>query len=257
MILNLPSESYLADQCKVVNVDAIFHARLFTRRYIARQLREAFAERYRALTSHETYVFNDQAMARRSLRNTCLSYLTENNEARYFDLCMEQFNTADNMTDQQAALAILSNFAVPQRQAALNEFYQRWHADAQVVDKWLAIQARSRLPDTLAHVQALMAHESFHMTNPNKVRALISSFCRGNPVHFHAQDGSGYRFLADQVITLNRLNPQIAARMVQAMIRWQRYDETRQQLMRAQLQRIMDSKDLSKDVFEVVSKSLG
>ena len=256
MILTLPSESYLADQCDVVDVDAIYHARLFTRRYIANQLTEQFADLYQANDSDRIYEFNDQEMARRSFKNCCLSYLAETEQDKYLQLCVDQYHNADNMTEVQAAISILSNFDIPARQTAFDEFYNKWKNDAQVVEKWLGIQARSRLPNTLAQVKALMQHESFCMTNPNKVRALFSSFCRGNQVLFNAADGSGYEFLADNVIELNKLNPQIAARLVQAMIRWQRFDEHRQQLMKKELQRILDTDDLSKDVYEVVSKSL-
>ena len=126
-----------------------------------------------------------------------------------------------------------------------------------MVDKWLAIQARSRLPNTLAAVEQLMGHTCFTMTNPNKVRALLATFCRANPIRFHALDGSGYAFLRENVLKLDKINPQITARLVQAISRWRRYDEPRASLMRQQLDNIVKSAGLSKDTFEVVSKSLG
>jgi len=125
-----------------------------------------------------------------------------------------------------------------------------------VVDKWLAIQARSRLPDTLDRVKRLMQQPAFTLSNPNKVRSLIGSFCRGNPVRFHALDGQGYAFLTENVLTLDKRNPQIAARLVQAMIRWQRYDTQRQALMQSSLQQILATKGLSRDTYEVVARSL-
>ena len=256
MILTLPSESYIADQCEVVNPNAIYHARLFSRRYLANMLKTQFENLYNAQSSDKPYHFDDREMARRSLKNVCLGYLVETEQTEFYALCEKQFNSADNMTEVQAALSILSQHEVEQRQTALTQFYDKWSGDAQVVEKWLAIQAGSRLPNTLQQVQLLKGHESFSMTNPNKVRALIGSFSRGNPCRFHAIDGSGYQFLADNVLELDDMNPSIAARLVQAMARWRRFDEVRQQLMHDQLQRILDHKGLSKDVYEVVSKSL-
>ncbi len=255
-ILTLPGESYLADQMSVVDVDAIYHARLFTRRYLAQQLYAQFQALYEHNSDDKAYVFNSQEMARRALKAVCLSYLAESEQASEFERCYAQFSNANNMTDQQAALSCLSQHETPLRQRALDEFYQRWQGDAQVVDKWLGIQARSRLPDTLENVKTLMQHPAFTLSNPNKVRALIGSFCRGNPVRFHAIDGAGYAFLTENVLNLDQRNPQIAARLVQAIIRWQRYDEKRQALMRASLQQILDTQGLSRDTFEVVARGL-
>ena len=255
-ILTLPSESYLADQMEVVDVDAVYHARLFSRRYLAQQLYAQFVRLYEQNTDAKLYVFNSQEMARRALKSVCLSYLTETEQADEYQRCYTQFASANNMTDQQAALSCLSHHATPLRQQALSEFYERWQADAQVVDKWLGIQARSRLPETLANVKGLMQHPAFTIKNPNKVRALIGSFCRGNPVRFHALDGAGYAFLTENVLTLDKLNPQIAARLVQAIIRWQRYDAQRQSLMQASLQQILETTGLSRDTYEVVARGL-
>ncbi|MEJ2438045.1 MAG: aminopeptidase N [Gammaproteobacteria bacterium] len=255
-ILSLPGESYLADQMDVVDVDAIYQARLFTRRYLAQALYSQFVALYEQNSADRPYLFNSEEMARRALKTVCLSYLAETEKADEYARCFAQFNNANNMTDQQAALACLAQHDTPLRQQALDAFYDRWQADAQVVDKWLAIQASSRLPETLAQVRALMQHPAFTLRNPNKVRALIGGFCRANPVRFHAIDGSGYAFLTESVITLDPMNPQIAARLVQAIIRWQRYDEHRQQLMQASLQQILDTQGLSRDTYEVVSRSL-
>jgi aminopeptidase N len=255
-ILTLPGESYLADQMEVVDVDAIYHARLFCRRYLARELYPQLAQRYAQYDHTRTYAFNSKDMAQRALNAICLNYLVETATTAEYTRCFDQFNRANNMTDQQAALVSLNHHATPLRQQALDAFYERWQGDAQVVDKWLAIQASSRLPDTISQVKALMQHPAFTLRNPNKVRALIGGFCRANPVRFHAQDGSGYAFLTESIQTLDPINPQIAARLVQAMIRWQRYDSHRQQLMQASLQRILETPSLSKDTYEVVSRSL-
>jgi aminopeptidase N len=160
------------------------------------------------------------------------------------------------MTDALAALAVLNRIQCPERDAALQHFHDRWQHDALVMDKWFAVQAVSPLPETLAEIQTLMQHPLFDLRNPNKVRALIGSFAMRNPLHFHAQDGSGYVFLADNVLQLDAMNPQIASRMVRPLMSWRHYEPVRSGLMKAQLERIQAQQGLSGDVFEIVSKSL-
>jgi aminopeptidase N len=254
--LTLPAESYLADQCATVDVDAIFQAREFVRKTLADRLQDSLARIYRLYDHQEVYRFDAEHMAQRSLKNLCLSYLTEvdNHEAR--QRCLDQLQHANNMTDTLAALSALAQHAWPERDQQLHRFYATWQHDPQVVDKWFSIQAGSRLPDTLEQVRKLLHHPAFRLTNPNKVRALIGRFCMGNPVRFHAANGEGYRFLADQVIELDAINPQIAARLVSALSRWKRFDAGRQTRMREQLQRIVERPKVSRDVFEIVSKSL-
>ncbi|MGD8526159.1 MAG: aminopeptidase N [Thioalkalispiraceae bacterium] len=254
--LRLPSESYIADQCEVVDVDAIHQVREFVADNLARALYPDWLSVYLSNVSDNEYQFNAEAMAQRSLKNLCLSYLMRTETEEAIDLCARQFARANNMTDQFAALAVLSNHAIPERLHALETFYGEWKHDNQVVEKWLSIQATSAIANTLDNVKQLMQHEAFSMSNPNKVRSLIGRFCMGNIVQFHAADGSGYKFLADNVIELDQKNPQIAARLVQAMVQWRRYDESRQGLMKAQLERIKSQETVSKDVFEVVNRSL-
>ncbi len=172
-----------------------------------------------------------------------------------YALCAEQFAAADNMTDRMAALAALANSPAPARDPALERFYADWKHEPLVVDKWLAVQATSRLPDTLARVERLMHHEAFDIRNPNKVYALIRAFC-SNHVRFHAADGAGYAFAADRVLELDSLNPQIAARIARAFDRWKKFDAARQAHARAALERIRAKAGLSKDVAEVVTKAL-
>lgn len=254
--ITLPSESYLADQCDVVDVDAIHQARTFMRNGLAKALKSELKSIYQSNKSDATYLFNADEMARRDLSHVCLSYLMCLQEDESITDCMSQIDKANNMTDVLSGLTILSNHDNASRQNALDDFYDKWKDDAQVVEKWFAIQAGADLPDVLDKVKALMQHDAFSLTNPNKVRSLIGRFCAGNVVHFHAADGSGYEFLADQVLILDSLNPQIAARLIQSMSRWRRYDEQRQSLMQKQLKRILAKKDLSKDVYEIASRSL-
>ena len=159
------------------------------------------------------------------------------------------------MTDAMAALAALANCDCAERAPALAAFYDKWKDEPLVVDKWLAVQAGSRLPGTLAEVRKLLAHPAFDIHNPNKVYALIRSFC-GNHLRFHAADGAGYRFLAEQVIAIDAFNPQVAARMARAFDRWRKFDAGRRQHASAALERIRDAQGLSKDVAEIVTKTL-
>ncbi len=171
-------------------------------------------------------------------------------------LCLEQFHAAHNMTDVIAALGLLADSHAPEREAALTAFHDQWRHDPLVLDKWLAIQASSKRPDTLERVRALTGDPAFSIRNPNKVRSLIGAFAAGNPVRFHDASGAGYAFLADRVLELDALNPQIASRMLRTMARWRRYDEPRQALMQAQLERVLGAAGVSKDVYEIAAKSL-
>ncbi len=252
----LPSESYLADQCDVVDTDAIHQARKFMRLELARSLQSEFKTVFNNNQSDAAYLFEAEEMARRSLNHVCLSYLMCLEQEETLNICLDQIEAAHNMTDVMSALTILSHYDNESRQRVLDAFYKKWKDDAQVVEKWLSIQAASDLPDVLTRVKALMKHPAFCITNPNKVRSLIGRFCAVNIVHFHAADGSGYEFLTEQVLALDSINPQIAARLLQNMSRWRRYDNKRQGLMKQQLERILAKKDLSKDVYEIASRSL-
>ena len=255
-IMMLPGESYIADQMAVVDVEAIHTAREFMRHSLAQALRPELLQIYQANQSTATYRFDADDMAQRSLKNMALGYLMALADKKSQQLCVAQYRQGDNMSDVMAALSLLADVEGPAREEALADFYTRWQHDPQVVEKWLAIQAGSALPNTLAKVQMLMQHPAFSLHNPNKVRALIGRFCAGNPVNFHAADGAGYRFLAARVLELDALNPSIAARLVQTLSRWRRYDPGRQALMREQLERIVARDGLSNDVYEVASRSL-
>jgi len=254
--LSLPSESYLADQCEVVDVEAIHVVREFMRRELAEALADDWLHAYEENNLQHAYHFNAKDMAQRSLKNLCLSYLMELDNRDHRQRCLEQFEQANNMTDALAALSILSQHDIPERRQVLDAFYVKWQSDRQVVEKWFSIQAASSLPNTLEQVQALMQHPAFSIKNPNLVRSLIGRFCAANPVNFHQADGSGYRFLAQQVLVLDEINPQIAARLLQNLSRWRRFDDTRQRMMREQLEHIAGHTGLSKDVYEIASRSL-
>ncbi|MCJ1887918.1 aminopeptidase N [Pseudomonas sp. LA21] len=259
-MLSLPSEAYLTEISEVADVDAIHAAREFARQQIGAVLHEQLWERYQAnrKQSRETaYVAEATHIARRSLQNIALSYLMQSGKAEVLSACQEQYKDCDNMTERLTALAVLVNSSFESEKAeALAMFADYFKDDPLVMDQWFSVQAGCTLPGGLERVQALMQHSAFTLKNPNKIRALIGAFANQNAVNFHRADGAGYRFLADQIITLNALNPQIASRLLTPLTRWRKYAPARQALMKAELERILASGELSSDVFEVVSKSL-
>jgi aminopeptidase N len=255
-MLLLPSENYMAAQQASADVDAIHSARQFVKKELALKLKQQFSALYSTLNSDETYMFNADAMAKRSLKNICLDYLVMTGDPMHTQRCLKQMKQADNMTDTLAGLNCLVEQPGPESEHALRAFYEQWQHDKQVVDKWLAVQAQSSLPNTLIKVKGLMKHPAFSIKNPNNVRSLIGQFCRNNPVNFHAIDGSGYQFLAEQILILDKLNPQIAARQLGAFNSWRQYDAHRQELMKNALDSIAQSSDLSADVYEIVTKYL-
>jgi aminopeptidase N len=253
--LALPGEPTLADRMATVDVDAIHTARDMTRTAIGRALAGKLRASYDRLTDTSGYTIDGPAIGRRSLRNACLSYLVAGGDPSAVALAKAQFDAGQNMTDVLAALGILSNEDCPERVDALGAFYQAWRHDPLVLDKWFAIQALSFLPGTASAVESLKAHPDFDLRNPNRVRALVSSFA-GNQVRFHAASGAGYRLYADTIIQLDPANGQVAARMISPLGQWRRFDTTPQQLMKQQLQRILELPGLSRNTFEMASKSL-
>jgi aminopeptidase N len=253
--LALPSEAYIAEQMDIMDTDAIHQARVELRRHLAQVLKGELLATYQAYALPAAYTPDAKSAGQRALKNACLSYLMELEDEVAHALCLKQFDTADNMTDAMAALSAIANSTWGERSKVLERFYAKWSAEPLVVDKWLAVQAGSRLPGTLSDVQRLTGHAAFDLKNPNKVYALIRTF-GANQVRFHALDGTGYAFLADQVLALDALNPQIAARISRTFDRWRKLDASRQGHARAQLERIRAAENLSKDTLEVVTKAL-
>jgi len=254
--LTLPSETYLSDLMDPVDPQALHEARLFALRTLAETLRADLLSAYQANAEQDGYHVDPESVGRRSLKNLCLAYLAEIGDKDIRAMCVAQFYGSDNMTDVMAALHAIGNVDCDERRDLLAAFYEKWRDDALVLNKWFALQAMSRLPGTLAEVQALTRHPVFTLKNPNRVRALIGSFCSSNPVRFHDRSGAGYAFLADHVLKIDRLNPQVAARLVGGLSMWRKYEPRRQKLMKAQLQRIVRQSAVSRDVREIASKSL-
>jgi aminopeptidase N len=259
-MLTLPSEKYVSQQMEQIDIDAVHEAREFLLLEIATRNKELLLQTYNANDdSDKPYEFTMEAVGRRRLKNLCLFYLMLLPDAKlHKELGLQQFHASltTNMTDTIATLRCLVNIEGPVREQALQEFYDAWKHDSLVLDKWFSLQAMSKLPGTLDNVKKLIQHEAFDLKNPNKVYALVGAFGGQNLFHFHAADGSGYVFLAEFVQKLDAINPQGAARLVQPLAGWKRFDKLRQKLMCAQLKAILENKKLSNDVYELVSKSL-
>ena len=258
-LLILPAESTLIELAETADVEAIHTVREFLANGLAHALGDSFEQLFLALEDSTSFRVDAESIGRRSLKNLALSYLVRGGEAQWLDACNTRFRDAGNMTDQFAALRCLAHSqqgaAADLKREALSAFYTQWRDEPLVVNQWFSVQATSPQQDCLQQVKTLMQHEAFEIRNPNKVRSLIGAFCGQNHVRFHAKDGSGYEFLADQVLALDALNPQIASRLLTPLTRWRKFDDSRQGSMQAQLQRIKLSESLSRDVFEVVEKS--
>jgi len=256
LLLTLPSEDYVASRMSEVDPMAIHKARRYLQKQIALQLKDEFLNLYQTHHQDEFDRFDAKAVGRRRLKNVCLGYLSSLDDPETCDLAVEQFEQSTTMTDRIAALTVIANSTHPKRSSCLDSFYEMWEHDSLVVGKWFTIQATASLPGTLDEVKRLIRHPAFDLRMPNHVRSLIGAFSQSNSVNFHQQDGSGYQFLADYVIELNVINPQIASRMLTALTPWRRYDVMRQQMMKTELNRIVDTPNLSPDVYEVASKAL-
>jgi aminopeptidase N len=250
----LPSEAFIGDHLASVDPDAIARAREALRAALGQTLAEAWRAAY-ASTAANRYEYTAAACGRRRLRSVALSYLMASGAADAPRLAQRQFDEADNMTDRIGALTVLANSDAPERQGALAALYDRYRTDPLVLDKWFAAQARSSRDDTIDTVEALARHPDFSLTNPNRLRALVGAFA-SNQRAFHHASGRGYRFLADTILEVDKLNPQTAAGLVPPLGRWGRFGAERQALMRAELERILAAPGLSKEVFEQASKSL-
>jgi aminopeptidase N len=255
-MLIAPLESELALARAPADPDAIHAARTTFIRAIAQAHRSRLENLYRSLDSGGGFSPDAQSAGRRALRNACLRYLTAADDEDAAGMADAHYRAATNMTDMMAGLAQLVRMNSPRRERALADFHDRFRNDALVLDKWLALQAASPLPGTVAGVRALMNHPSFDIRNPNRVRALVGAFA-ANHLRFHAADGSGYAIVGETLRTLDAINPQVAARMAGAFENWRRYDEKRQQLMRAELQAMLAMPERSSNIFEVAGKMLG
>lgn len=250
----LPSDSFIGDQMAVVDPEAIFRAREALRADLGNLLETEWRAAYEGARANR-FEYSPAAKGARRLKNVALGYIAASGAADAAELAYAQFDAADNMTDRQGGLATLVNGTSPLREKAIEAFYQRYAGNALVLDKWFQTQALSSREDTLAAVEKLAKHPDFTLANPNRARALVGAFSI-NQRAFHDPSGRGYRFVADQLIALDKLNPQTAAKLVPPLGRWKRFDPARAAKMRAELERIVATPGLSKDMFEQATKSL-
>ncbi|MCG8709058.1 aminopeptidase N [Brenneria sp. 4F2] len=254
-ILTLPSENEIAELFEIIDPEAIAAVRDGLVRAMAKEMADEWLAVYRD-NQLPQYRIAHEDIGKRALRNVCLYYLAFGDQAQADKLVSAQYRQADNMTDSLAALSSAVSAQLPRRDELLSHFDDRWHRDGLVMDKWFALQATSPAADVLERVRALLQHRSFSLNNPNRLRSLIGAFSASNPSAFHAEDGSGYRFLTEMLTDLNTRNPQVAARLIEPLIRLKRYDARRQDLMRQALQQLKTLDNLSGDLFEKIGKAL-
>ncbi|MEH6604111.1 MAG: aminopeptidase N [Pseudomonadales bacterium] len=260
LMLQLPSQAYLSELSEQIDVFAIDTARRFTQTSVARQLKERLLAVYERLSSDESYLPNAEQIGQRSLRNMCLSYLVSLEEEQAISLAEGQLSCANNMTDEFAALLAMAHSQDDKfrsrKTQALNSFYEKWSHEPLVVNLWLQAQATDPSAECFENISRLMESAVFDINNPNKVRALIGAFANQNAMNFHKTDGSGHQFLGNIVTQLDGSNPMIAARLVTPLTRWEKYTEDTATSMRGVLQGIQKQPGLSKDLYEIVFKSL-
>jgi len=250
----LPSESFIGDRMAMVDPEAIRQRREALRADLGKTLEGLWRDAYSTHVANR-YEYNPAAKGARRLKTIALGYITVAGAMDAAPLAKRQYDESDNMTDRQGALGVLVNGYSAERDAALAAFYDRYKGNALVLDKWFTTQALSTRDDVLDQVEALAKHPDFTMANPNRLRSLVAAFSV-NQRAFHDASGRGYKFLADMILAEDKLNPQTAAKLVPPLGRWRRFDEGRAKLMKAQLERIVGTPGLSKDVFEQASKSL-
>jgi len=255
LILSLPGENEIAELFEIIDPQAIALVREALVRTLARELADEFFAVYNANQQAEYHVDHAE-IGKRSLKNICLYYLAFGDMDLADKLVQAQYHHANNMTDSLAALSAAVAAQLPCRDALLADYDERWHKDGLVMDKWFMLQATSPAQNALLTVRRLLSHRSFSMGNPNRIRSLIGAFASGNPSAFHAEDGSGYRFLVEMLTDLNTRNPQVASRMIEPLIRLKRYDAHRQALMRQALEQLQGLDKLSGDLYEKITKAL-
>ncbi|QWD64792.1 aminopeptidase N [Polynucleobacter sp. MWH-UH2A] len=261
LVMTLPAESYLYEQCESVDPQKIFTARRAFRKALAKQLQLEWAALYQQNQTPGPFKSDAVNSGKRALKNLALNMLLEADPNIWAPMARNQYQIADNMTDRYAALSALVMHGSKGATECLGDFFNRFTNDALVIDKWFALQS-SRPPvegleSTLSEVKRLREHPAFKLNNPNRARSVIHVFCANNPASFHQVDGSGYAFWAESVLALDPINPQVAARLARALDRWRLFAQPYQDKMKAALEKVAACQTLSPDVKEVVGKALG
>ncbi len=254
--LDIPSEESVAEGEETIHIDALAASRQWMIEHCGREMQSELLANYESMRV-EKFSIDAAAIGARRLKNMCLQWLVSSNPEQHGALAALQYKNANNMTDSLAALRCLVNTHLPVRDELLADFYCRWQDERLVMDKWFSLQAASQREDVLASVRQLHQHPLFNIENPNRVRSVVGAFCGLNSVHFHAKDGSGYRYLADFLVQYDSINPQVAARLCTALTRWARFDKPRQAQSKDALRQILAKEGLSRDTYEIASKALG
>jgi aminopeptidase N len=253
--LTLPGEQYLSEQMAVIDIESIHAVHEAVKRSLAQALEPEFLPLYHVLNNRDKAGYDPESAGIRSLKNLALDYLMVLENSEIYELCSHQFAHARTMTDEMKALTFIVNEDITQRDRVLKNFYLKWRHDSVVMNIWLMIQATSKLT-TVKDIKKLLQHPVFEIHNPNRVRALIGAFVTTNLINFHLINGEGYALLTELVLTLNKINPQIASRLLNPFARWRKFEKTRQSLIKEQLETILQNPGISKDVYEIASKYL-
>ncbi|CAH0526005.1 aminopeptidase N [Vibrio hippocampi] len=251
--LSLPSFNEVSGWYETVDVDAVCDVIKGIKLILAEALQDELSAMYHMLKQAE-YSVEHEAIGKRSLRNLCLQYLVH--LAPFSGLAVEQYQTANNMTDTMAAMSAVNSASLKQRQAIMNDYSDKWSHDGLVMDKWFALQGTNPADDALDNLKACMQHKAFSLSNPNRTRSLVGSFLNMNPKRFHDKSGSGYQFAGEILAQLNESNPQVASRLIDPLLKFKKYDQERQSLIRTELEKLQQLDNLAKDLFEKVSKAL-
>ena len=255
LAMGLPPGRMLAQRVDPVDPERIHVAREKVLSALAEAHADVLRATYDELSTPRPYTIDKADIDARRLRSACLALLAHAPNGEAIARADQQYRTADNMTDAQAALSVLVDAGGAEAEAALSDFHAKWREDPLVLDKWFSVQAASKHPDTLERVLALRNHPDFTLENPNRARSLVGVFAM-NLARFHDDQGRGYRFLGDVVAELQTRNPQVAARLVSALNGWRRFEPGRRGRMKGELERLSKQPDLSKDVFEVIQRAL-
>jgi aminopeptidase N len=251
----LPSEKYLGEMLDRVDVHRIRAVREAVRHSMAEANEELLVQRYEECAGQGEYQVTPEDTGKRSLKNTCLSYLLMLDKNKYFDLCLQQFNTAHNMTDQIGCLLPIVHYQNQVREQIVQHFYEQWQDTALVVDKWFSAQGSSYEKDSLLHIKILFEHSAYSLKNPNRARSLLGSLI-ANSSAFHEASGAGYEFVAGKIIELDAINPQVAARMANAFLHWRKLVSPQAELMKQQIENMLSTANLSNDLNELMTMSL-
>ncbi|MEZ9059834.1 aminopeptidase N [Vibrio pelagius] len=252
-MLSLPSHNEVSGWYELVDIDAIASVLKSMKVTLAAELQDELAAVYHSHALKE-YTIDHDSIGKRTLRKVCLSYLAHTELGN--DLVVDMYESANNMTDTMAAMGAANSAQLVCRETLMADYSDKWKHDGLVMDKWFALQGTNPSSDALEVIKASMSHQAFSLKNPNRTRNLIGSFLNMNPVQFHDKSGKGYQFAGEILQELNSSNPQVASRLIDPLLKFRKYDDERQALIKAELETLKSMDNLAKDLFEKVTKAL-